>query len=61
MRRMLLLAKLQQGKRDNKELVKRINRRSSQQASISFLRIFEATKKKALKQKKVFKFLGIRF
>lgn len=49
MRRMLLLAKLQQGKRENKELVKRINRRSSQQASISFLRIFEATKNKALK------------
>ena len=46
MRRMLLLAKLQQGKRDNKELVKRINRRGSQQASISFLRIFEATKKR---------------
>ena len=56
MRRMLLLAKLQQGKRDNKELVKRINRRSSQQASISFLRIFEATKKKALKKKKFLSF-----
>lgn len=60
MRRMLLLAKLQQGKRDNKELVKRINRKSSQQASISFLRIFEA-KKKGFKAKKVFKLLGIRF
>lgn len=55
MRRMLLLAKLQQGKRDNKELVKRINRKSSQQASISFLRIFEAIKKKGFKEKK---FLG---
>ena len=56
MRRMLLLAKQQQGTRDNKELVKRINRKSSQQVLILFLRIFEATKKKALKKKKFLSF-----
>ena len=63
MRRMLLLAKQQQRKRDNKELVERKNKLIKFSTSIDFCskKIFEATETKGFKVKKVFRLLSISY